>query len=279
VEFDLGRLNEWIDNALVDEGDRGENVGKSPVYRYGCRHYRRVLQVLRLYSRGIKSVDQILIMLFLDGHGVKPFEVREPIAREFGRARAKLIAMARSPRVEQDEVVPPKHKESLVRNLGNPDKRFVEAGAVLGSDELIAAVRVARSPDPDSRPRMNAKSGAENLMLAFFKFALGGILSRDPEYPAEIDQIIANATDADLTLACSLLNLYRAVLSWLESKSRSPEIAGLFDGLSVSFSQPEYVAFQFALLLRFLKICPLDSISVTQASQAIFGILNPTKSH
>jgi hypothetical protein len=230
VEFDLGRLNEWIDNALVEEGDRGENVGKRPVYRYGCHHYRRVLQVLKLYSRGIKSADQILIMLFLNGHGVKPFEVREPIAREYGRARTKLIAMARSPRFEQDGVVPPKHKESLVRNLGDPDKRFVEAGVVLGPDEMTAAVRVARSPDPDGRPRTNAKSGAEKLMLAIFKFALGGVLSRDPEFPAEIDQIIANATDADLTVAWSLLNLYRAVLSWLESKSRSPEITGLFDG-------------------------------------------------
>ena len=203
---------------------------------------------------------------------------RPPIAREFGRARTKLVAMARSPRFDQDGVVPPKHKESLVRSLGNPDKRFVEAGVVLGPDDLIAAVRVARSPDLDSRARTNAKSGAEKLMLAIFKFALGGILSRDPEFPAEIDQIIANATDTDLTIACSLLNLYRAILAWLESKNGSPEIAGFLDALLVSFSQPEYVAFQFALLLRFLKLCPLDSISVTQASEAILGILYPTKS-
>ncbi len=93
---------------------------------------------------------------------------RPPIAREFGRARTKLVAMARSPRFDQDGVVPPKHKESLVRSLGNPDKRFVEAGVVLGPDDLIAAVRVARSPDLDSRARTNAKSGAEKLMLAIF---------------------------------------------------------------------------------------------------------------
>ena len=121
MEFDLGRLNEWIDNALVDEGDRGENVGKRPVYRYGCRHYRRILQVLKLYSRGINGHDQILIALFFNGHGVKPFEVREPIAREFRRARTKLITMARSPRFEQDGVVPPKHRESLVRSRSRRD--------------------------------------------------------------------------------------------------------------------------------------------------------------
>jgi hypothetical protein len=63
--------------------------------------------------------------------------------------------------------------------------------------------------------------------LQILKPALGGILSKDPEIPAEIDQIIANATDADLSLVSSILNLFRAVLSWLESKNRSPEIAGL----------------------------------------------------
>ena len=96
-EFRISLLNEWIMKGLVDDGDRGDNVGKRPVYRYGCRHYRRVLQVLKLYSRGIKSADQILIMLFLNGRGVKPFEVREPIAREFARARPRSMLMARSP--------------------------------------------------------------------------------------------------------------------------------------------------------------------------------------
>ena len=267
MEFDLGRLNEWIDNALVDERDRGENLGKRPVYSYGCRHYRRVLQVLKLYSRGIKSADQIRIMLFLNGHGVKPFEVREPIAREFGRARTKLITMARSPRFEQDGVVPPKHKESLVRSLGNADKRFVEAGVVLGPDQMIAAVRAARSPDPGSRLRTAANPGSENLVLEIFKFSFGGILSKDHEYPVEIDQIIANATDADLTLVSSILNLFRAVLSWLQSKNPSPEIAGLLDALLASFSQPEYIAAHYALQLTLMKRFPVDKADLEKFLQ------------
>ena len=72
------------------EGDRGGNVGKRPVYRYSCRHYRRVLQVLRIYARGIKGRDEILIMLFLNGHGVKPFEVREPMG---GTSKARPSSM------------------------------------------------------------------------------------------------------------------------------------------------------------------------------------------
>jgi len=155
-------------------------------------------------------------------------------------------------------MVPPKHKEMLVRSLGNPDKRFVEAGVVLGPDQMIAAVRAARSPDPDSRLRTTANLGSENLMLEIFKLAFGGILSKDPEFPAEIDRIIANATDADLTLGSSILNLFRAVLSCLESKNRSPEIAGLLDALLVSFSQPEFVAAHLAFQLTLLKRIRVD---------------------
>ena len=107
---------------------------------------------------------------------------------------------------------------------------------------MIAAVRAARSPNSDSKLRKITSPGAEDWRVQILKPALGGILSKDPEIPAEIDQIIANATDADLTLASSILNLFRAVLSWLESKNRSPEIAGLLGGLLASFSQPEFIA-------------------------------------
>jgi hypothetical protein len=217
-----------------------------------------VLLVLKLYSRGIRSRDQILIMLFLNGHGVKPFEVREPIAREFGRARAKLNAFMRSSRFDEEGQVPPKHKESLVRSLGPGDERFVKAGVILPPDQMIAAVRAARAPDPESKLRTLMSSGAEDWRLQILKPALGGILSKDGEIPAEIDQIIANATDADLTLVSSILYSFRAVLSWLESKNRSPEIAGLLGGLLASFSQPEFIAAHFALQLTLLKRFPVD---------------------
>jgi hypothetical protein len=52
-KFKTSLLNRWINEGLLAEGDRGGNVGKHPVYRYSCRHYRRVLQVLRLYVHGL----------------------------------------------------------------------------------------------------------------------------------------------------------------------------------------------------------------------------------
>jgi hypothetical protein len=123
---------------------------------------------------------------------------------------------------------------------------------------MIAAVRAARSPDPDSKLRTIMSSGAEDWRLQILKPALGRILSKDREFPAEIDQIIANATDADLTLVSSILNLFRAVLSWLESKNRAPEIAGFLDALLASLSQPEFIAAHFALQLTLLNRFPVD---------------------
>ena len=82
VKFRKSLLDEWIDEGLVAKGDRLKNAGKRPVFRYGCRHYRRVLQVLRLYARGIKQIDEILIMLFINGDGVDAARgSRTPCAR------------------------------------------------------------------------------------------------------------------------------------------------------------------------------------------------------
>ena len=103
VTFRKSLLNEWTKKGLVfdDDRDRGDNDKKRPTYRYGCRYYRRVLQVLRLYARGVRQTDEILIMLFINRYGVKPHEVREPLAREFARVRAKINAQARSVRFDQ----------------------------------------------------------------------------------------------------------------------------------------------------------------------------------
>jgi len=186
-KFKPSLLNRWIYEGLLAEGDRGGNVGKQPVYRYSYRHYRRVLQVLRLYARGIKGRNEILIMLFLNGHGVKPFEVREPIAQEFAKARAKLNALMRSSRFDEEGQVPPKHKESLVRSLGPGDERFVKAGVILPPDQMIAAVRAARSPDPDSKLRTIMSSGAGDFCIENLRRRPAGVDVKRPSLVARVD--------------------------------------------------------------------------------------------
>jgi hypothetical protein len=199
IEFRASFLNEWIKQGLVvdDDRDRGDNDKKRPTYRYGCRYYRRVLQVLRLYSRQIRSVDQILILLFVGGHSVKPYEVREPLIRELARVQAKLNAMARSHRFDKPGDIPPKHKESLARGLGEADKRFAEAGVAPNLEQMIAAIRAARSADPESGLRRRSNACESDPVVECLKVAIGGFLATVPDVRGEVESTIMSATDAD----------------------------------------------------------------------------------
>ena len=260
VGFRESFLNEWIKQGLVvdDDRDRGDNDKKRPTYRYGRRYYRRVLQVLRLYARGIRSADQILILLFVGGHGVKPYEVREPLIREFARAQAKLNAMARSPRFDQDGDIPPKHKQSLARRLGEPDKPFAEAGIAPNLDQMIAAIRAARSPDPNSGLRRHSNAPYSDPIVECLKVAMGGFLAADPDVRSEVESTIMSATDADLWLVNDMIALARRFLVWLKGTNPSPQIAGFIDAILISFTQPEFVATEFAILLTLLRRVPVE---------------------
>jgi hypothetical protein len=255
VEFRESFLNEWIKQGLVvdDDRDRGDNERTRPTYRYGRRYYRRVLQVLRLYARGIRSVDQILILLFVGGHGVKPYEVREPLIREFARARAKLNAMARSHHLERSGNIPPKHKQSLARSLGEADKRFAEAGVAPNLDQTIAAIRAARSPDPESNLRRLSNARDSDPVVERLKVAMGGFLAVVPDVRGEVERTIIIATDADLWLVNDMIALARRFLGWMKRNNPSPHAAGFIDAILISFTQPEFVTSEFAVLLTLLR--------------------------
>jgi hypothetical protein len=250
VEFDLGRLNEWIDNALVDEGDRGENVGKRPVYRYGCRHYRRVLQVLRLYSRGIKSTDRILIMLFLNRHGVKAHEVREPLVREFARGVAKINAQARSVRFDQEGSIPPKHEESLIRSLGQADDRFVAAKIVLSGTQMIEVMRAARNPDPERAQRNPKFASGETAPVVTLQFLLGGLMAAGDDNVREAERLLRSTSNSELEAALSTLLSIRSVFASGKIASSKLILGPFRDAYLASFAQPEFVTVQLVNMLR-----------------------------
>ncbi|MGP8232145.1 MAG: hypothetical protein ACLQL2_05680, partial [Methylovirgula sp.] len=62
---------QWVRSRLLDKEEtpqrremmlwveiqRRGNEGNKPIYVYGYQHYRRILQIIRLYSRGIKNKD------------------------------------------------------------------------------------------------------------------------------------------------------------------------------------------------------------------------------
>jgi len=251
VIFRESLLDEWIDKGLVDEGDRGDNVGKSPVYRYGCRHYRRVLQVLKLYWRGIKRADQILIMLFLNGRGVRPYQVREPIAHEFAKARAKLNAMARSLRFDQSGPIPPKHKESLIRSLGQADERFLAANIVLPGAQMIEVMRAARNPDPESAQRNPKLASAETVPVAVLQSVLGGLMAAgDEDDLGEAERLLGNASNSELEAALSKLLSIRRAFASAPITSSKVILGPLREAYLASFAQPEFVTVQLVNMLR-----------------------------
>jgi hypothetical protein len=215
VKFRESLLNEWTKKGLVfdDDRDRGDNDKKRPTYRYGCRYYRRVLQVLRLYARRIRQTDEILIMLFINGYGVKAHEVREPLAREFARGRAKINAQARSVRFDQQGVIPPKHTESLIRSLGQADDRFVAANIVLPGAQIIEVMRAARNPDPESARRNPKIASAETIPVAVLGSLLGGLMAAEDDDVGEAERLLRNTSNSELEASRSTLLSIRQVFA------------------------------------------------------------------
>ncbi len=252
VKFRKSLLDEWIDEGLVAKGDRLKNVGKRPVYRYSCRHYRRVLQVLRLYARGIGQTDEILIMLFLNRYGVKPHEVREALAREFARGRAKINAQARSVRFDQEGPIPPKHKESLIRSLGQADDRFLAAKIVLPGGQMIEVMRAARNPDPESAQRNPKFASAETVPVALLQSLLGGLMAAgdDDDDVGEAERLLRNASNSELEAARSTLLSIRRVFTSAPIASSKLILGPLREAYLASFAQPEFVTVQLVNMLR-----------------------------
>jgi hypothetical protein len=252
VEFDLGRLNEWTKKGLVvdDDRNRGDNDRKRATYRYGCRYYRRVLQVLRLYARGIRQTDEILIMLFLNRYSVKPHEAREPLAREFARVRAKINAQARSVRFDQEGAIPPKHKESLIRSLGQGDDRFVAANIVLPGAQIIEVMRAARNPDPESARRNPKIASAETIPVAVLRSLLGGLMVAEDDDVGEAERLLRNASNSELEAARSTLLSIRQVFASAPIASSKVILGPLREAYLASFAQPEFVTVQLVNMLR-----------------------------
>jgi hypothetical protein len=254
VKFRESLLNEWTKKGLVfdDDRDRGGNDKKRPTYRYGCRYYRRVLQVLRLYARRIRQTDEILIMLFINGYGVKAHEVREPLSREFARGRDKINAQARSFRFDQQGVIPPKHTESLIRSLGQADDRFVAANIVLPGAQMIEVMRAARNPDPESAQRSPKFASAETVPVAMLQSMLGGLMAAvdDDDDVAEAERLLRNTSNSDLEAARSVLLSIRWVFASAPIASSKVILGPLREAYLASFAQPEFVTVQLVNMLR-----------------------------
>ena len=142
IEITEVRLTEWIDQFLLAPGTRQGNDGLRPRYAYSAGHYRRALQIARLYARGIKDRDAILFQLFLEGRDTPPFELETAIRKEFEKAAKMALAPIRSAYVNRTAEIPPHSKSVLIRQLGPLNQVFGNTKLKLNPNDLIEIVRM-----------------------------------------------------------------------------------------------------------------------------------------
>jgi hypothetical protein len=208
------------------------------------------LQILRLYGRKIKRTDAILIMLFLNGRGVKPYEVREALGREFARGRAKLNAQARSSRFDESGPIPPKHEESLIRALGKADERLVASNLVPTSNEMIEAVRTARRFEQDYlKPTLNSSRMAGSALSTLLP-VFSGLLAYDDEFGGEIEDLLSKATDQQIEQARLILLQIALTFSSGKVKSDQVSITPMAEAFLAALKEPVFVANLLVVMLR-----------------------------
>src|SRR5262249_40538350 len=136
-------------DGLLDALERSKNEGLKPVYDAGAQHYRRALQIKRLMARGISGRDKLRIQLFLRGYGVKPWDVREAVRREYANHLRSAFAQVRSTYLDNTREIGPAHKSSLRKQLGSLDERLKAAGLEMSPDAYIELTREAKLPIND----------------------------------------------------------------------------------------------------------------------------------
>jgi len=145
--YDVSLPEDWFHSLTQDgfmpEPLRTANEGKRPSYRYDFRSYRRALQIVRLRRDGITDADAIRIQLFLRGYGER--DIRNALANAYAKCARGAVARVRSGYVDNQRTIPPGHKVSLAKSLGPLDDRLRSANLGLSTDQVIQAVRIAKS--------------------------------------------------------------------------------------------------------------------------------------
>lgn len=127
-EFKESWLNDLIKDGLVPGLEYSENQGRRRTYFATRVHYRRALQVKRLAYVGITRRDAQLIQQFVRGYGVRAWQIREELRREFVRAIAKLRPKLRSAYFQNARKVTPNTESVAREQLGPLDERLAAEG-------------------------------------------------------------------------------------------------------------------------------------------------------
>ena len=210
-------FDDLVENGLIPKGERLGNEGKSPVYEFGSRSFRRALQIVRFRSKGITRRDSLRVHLFIRRYSQPVWDVREALSAEYLRFAKTLLHQVRSGYADNQKSIGPKHKASIVSAMGNLDPRFEAIGLKLSADLYIEGLRTAKQCPIDigefqtTIEKIRSASGnidfqtvaSESLKL------FSGLLmledNSDQERPnGGIESIIRNADDGTYLVARDL---------------------------------------------------------------------------
>jgi hypothetical protein len=219
--FTESLFDDLIENGLIPKGIRLGNDGKHPIYDFGHASYRRALQIVRFQSRGIIRRDAIRVGLFLAGYSEPIFDVREALCHEYVAYGKSISHQIRSGYADNRKTVPPRHKQSFLRQGGPLDARFEAAGLGIPSDQVIELFRSAKQKPVCSlsntakgklREQLLAKPSFQDLSETLLQ-VFSGLLMFNPERDAgttgvgEIENLIASSDDDSFVCARRLFRV------------------------------------------------------------------------
>lgn len=275
VIFSEALFDDLIDDGLLQKGERLENKGKHPVYDFDYRCYRRALQIARLRRKGIVSRDAIRVQLFLSDYSEPVWDMREALGREYERAAKNITNQIRSGYADNWKVVPPKHKESFIRQTGVLDPRFEAAGLGLSDDQLIEAFRNAKQKPVTAqteitqsalRPWLLTKPQFQEIPELLLQ-ALSGLLMFNPDPNPRVEAgDIKKLFSTDDEPFIRARRLYKVLIrsrfapfwSLIQTTGSSEDQREASEAaLSAIKSQPEFAASAFVQCLRLIQEIPV----------------------
>lgn len=203
--FSEALLNDLLKDGLIPVPNRIENKGKAPNYQYNWRAYRRALQIVRLRRDGIVGRDAQRVILFLRDYSQSVWDVKEALLNEYIKSGKAVLSSMRSGYVDNTKVIPPKHKDSLLRSMGEPDDRLKKSKCVFDDETYIDAIRIAKQRPlefgvPQYRPKMREQLSEGKIPPEFLNIFSGMLMfgtdeDDNSEEVDHIEKLIRNSSD------------------------------------------------------------------------------------
>jgi hypothetical protein len=144
--YGSGFTDAWLDD-LIKDGlvpclERAEhNNGLRPVFFATALHYRRALQLKRLFAIGIRDRNAQRLQLFIRGYSRDVWDIRDALKSEYIGALTSLLHPMRSGYVRKNRNIGPSHEKSLMNQMGQLDPRLEAVGLKQDADFYISKVR------------------------------------------------------------------------------------------------------------------------------------------